>query len=1094
MERRTLTFPEFLETQGIEPDVRLDAAEPALPKNDGTRYTVGGVTAEGGMGSVLEAHDQSIRRTVAMKVVKPGLRSSREHLLRFVEEAQVTGQLEHPGIVPVHELGVNPDGDVFYTMKMVHGETLADILVRLRDGDPDTVATYNLNHLLNIFLRLCDAVAFAHSKGVIHRDLKPSNVMVGEYGEVLLMDWGLAKVLRTVDGRRLRVDEGGSGDHAEVSAIASERADQGMFTMAGRVMGTPAYMAPEQAEGRIGDLDERTDIYALGAILYSILALRAPVEGHRTDDVLTKVREGAIVSPSTQTGEGLPHCPLGRVPDALSAVAMKALALCSEDRYIAAGELRQQIENWQAGYATDAEDASFWRHLRLFVARHKTEVRLIAAAAVLLAVVVATFVVKVNKEKNAALIARNDAVGAQAAAETAEAATKKAYTELEEKNYANLIAAVAGKIRAGAPGPAVELLWQTPQRLRHWEWGYLLRQCHQGLLTLLPGGGGARCVAFSRDGALLAIACGGSGPVRLWDVAQGVFLDGLSSIRGETVAFSRDGKWLVVGDCHGWVRIVDVAENRENVHFRSLPRKPGTMNVTDVEFLANGERVAVAYGDGTVRIWHLDTVREETVLDCGQKGVTSIALSPDGSRLVAGSGDKQTVLWNLATRERVWTVTTGGTSPNFVAFSPDGRLVASNVDWTKAVLLDPDTGERLRTFSPRNQGGAMCTAFSPDSRRLIAGFHVGTVRCWYTWNGTEGEVLDAHDGALLSLDFSPDGRLVASAGWDGSAKLWPAEALQRFAGAMALVATNAMALSPDGDRIAAGGRSGTPGGIWDVPTGEKVTELPGHSDHVESIAFSPGGREIVTASLDGTARVWDASTGTARLVLRGHEGPVRRAAWSPDSRHIVTAGGDKTARIWDVRSGDQLSLYTHLHVSDQALFAPQGYLALPGRSRGEVRVLDTRDGDVVMQCQGQTDSVESMAFSHDGALLAVGYGNGTAIVYDVARSRELATMEGHWGRTVDLAFSPDSRRLLVANRDRTVSVWDATSWRELLAIDVPDDLTGVRFLPGCRRVMVASDYFARLLDAYDWTLTREQTEQQRLEDYRRWVTQKGTLP
>lgn len=384
-----MTIPRFMEEHGMEGGVDLQvngeaaAASQVLTAEQGRRYKLGQVVASGGMGVILDAEDMNVRRNVAMKVLLDPERASREQILRFIEEAQVTGQLQHPSIVPLHELGVDVAGNVFYTMKMVQGRTLKDVLTSIKDGDRKIIEEYPLSRLLNIFQRICDAIAFAHSKRVIHRDLKPENVMIGEYGEVLVMDWGLAKVL-PMKKVVLRGRPQGENRPETQEAIDSVRKDAGadeLQTIDGMVMGTPGFMASEQALGDTDRLDLRTDIYALGAILYNILTLNPPVTGKDLDEVLDKVTAGSIRHPSEfnpgsksrEKARGtatLSHCPGSRIPDSLSAVTMKALALKQIHRYQNVKALQRDIRAYQSGFATRAESASAWRQITLFVARH----------------------------------------------------------------------------------------------------------------------------------------------------------------------------------------------------------------------------------------------------------------------------------------------------------------------------------------------------------------------------------------------------------------------------------------------------------------------------------------------------------------------------------------------------------------------------------------------------------------------------------------------------------------------------------------------------------------------------------------------------
>ena len=350
------------------------------------KYELGHIVAQGGMGAILDAKELTTGRTVAVKVMLES--GSEADLLRFIHEAQITARLEHPNIVPVHELAVDEHDQVFYTMKLVRGITLKRVLQLIMEGDPETVAKFPLGALLTIFQKVCDAIAFAHARRVIHRDLKPENLMLGEYGEVLVMDWGLAKVLgEKPDAAALAAD---AALRSSVILPAGSIGGDGSQTIPGTIMGTPFYMSPEQARGEIARLDGRTDVYSLGGILFEILTLRQPVRGASVEEILEAVRMGRIEWPGGEPQElsarRTPHLPGGRIPDSLLAVARKALALDPASRYAHVAELQSDIEAFQNGFATGAERAGFGRQCVLFLKRHKT----VASAAAILALVIVT--------------------------------------------------------------------------------------------------------------------------------------------------------------------------------------------------------------------------------------------------------------------------------------------------------------------------------------------------------------------------------------------------------------------------------------------------------------------------------------------------------------------------------------------------------------------------------------------------------------------------------------------------------------------------------------------------------------------------------
>ncbi|MDD4870302.1 MAG: protein kinase [Kiritimatiellae bacterium] len=414
IDRGAMTITQFMAEKQIEGTIDLQStddktsASSVLTSEQGRKYKLGDVVAAGGMGAILDAKDVNVRRNVAMKVMLEPDKAGKEQILRFIQEAQVTGQLEHPNIIPLHELGVDASGNVFYTMKFVRGRTLKDILEKVKEGDAKIISGYPLSHLLNIFQKVCDAIAFAHSKRVIHRDLKPENVMVGDYGEVQVMDWGLAKVLpkkaqrhigtKAQSLRGVSASAKATADKKAQSqkiqeAIDSVRGDEGgevLRTMDGSIMGTPGFMSPEQALGKTEEIDERTDIYALGAILYNILTLHVPITGSDLDEIIKKITTGDIKKPTeynqigragppdpllgkngAPSGRALPHLPDNRVPESLSAVTMRALDVEAHRRYQTVKDLQKEIEAYQGGFATMAEDAGAWKQIRLLVNRHR---------------------------------------------------------------------------------------------------------------------------------------------------------------------------------------------------------------------------------------------------------------------------------------------------------------------------------------------------------------------------------------------------------------------------------------------------------------------------------------------------------------------------------------------------------------------------------------------------------------------------------------------------------------------------------------------------------------------------------------------------
>jgi len=299
----------------------------------GGRYVVREELARGGMGVINEVYDQDLRRISAMKVIASEMMHDKRRVMSFISEGRITAQLEHPNIVPVHELGVvDTTGCPFYTMKLVEGEPLHRIINRLMRGEPAYVRTYTRQHMLDIFRKICDALAYAHSRHVIHRDVKPENVMVGNFGEVLLMDWGLAKyVERDASSRNERSEALGP-------AFAAGFPD----TQDGTIKGSLAYLSPEQAYGDLEDIDEQTDIFLLGATLYHMLTRRPPYDGATVDEILRRAEQCDYLIPRE-------FCPQSQVPLALERIILRAMAPLKRNRYESVMELIEELDAFRAG-------------------------------------------------------------------------------------------------------------------------------------------------------------------------------------------------------------------------------------------------------------------------------------------------------------------------------------------------------------------------------------------------------------------------------------------------------------------------------------------------------------------------------------------------------------------------------------------------------------------------------------------------------------------------------------------------------------------------------------------------------------------------
>jgi len=1079
------------------------------------RYTLRGEVARGGMGVILNAYDEDLGRTLAMKVIlgqdgegtgqTPPVDQS--VLARFLDEAQVTGQLDHPGVVPVHELGLDPEGRVYFTMRLVKGRTAQEVFALAREKREGWTPT----KALEVFLKICDTLAYAHDKGVIHRDLKPSNVMVGRFGEVYVMDWGLAKVVGQKDTRDLRIQLAASDSRSRVRTDRSQDAasdpDSPLMTMDGAVVGTPSYMSPEQAEGRVEELDARTDVYAAGACLYTLLTGWQPY-----------LKPGTRASPYTilnAVREGRPkavHEIDATAPAELAAICERAMARDKSARYADTRALAEDLRAFLEGRVVKAHRTGAWAEMTAWVRRNRGMAAGLGVAALAL---VAGTVVSLGQARRA----REREAEAVASATEASARTREAR---QQAYFASLTTAAAAYQRH-EPANLRRFLDEAPAEHRRWEWRYLDAQSDTSLLLLRGHEGEVWSAVFSPDGSRVVTASPDK-TARVWDgvtgrelavlrghedrVSSAAFsLDGarvvtasadktarvwdaesgreLSVLRGHedalcSAAFSPDGARVVTASADKTARVWDAGTGHELCVLRSQ-----TAPVVSARFSPDSARVVTA-SDKTVRIWEAETGRQTSILRGHEEVVVSARFSPDGARVVSASADRTARIWDTESGRELSVLRGHDTIVWFAAFSPDGtRVLTTSADKT-ARVWDAGAGREL-TILRGHEGHVSSAAFSPDGARVVTASEDMTARVWDAGAGRELSVLRGHEERVTSAAFSPDGARVVTASEDMTARVWDAgtgRELPVLRGHGAVLSS--AAFSPDGSHVVTASADAR---VWDAESGHELLVLhereegivlsPSISPRVLSASFSPDGTRVVTAFI--IARVWDAAAGRELSILRGHKGFVSSAAFSPDGARVVTASSDETARVWDASTGRELSILRgHQGAVQTAAFSPDGARIVTASADKTARVWDAGTGRELTVLRGHEEWVTSAAFSPEGARVVTASADETARIWNASTGRGLSVLRGHEERVTSAAFSPDGTRVVTASEDKTARVWDAGTGRELFVLRGHEDgLTCAAFSPdGTRLVTASDDKTARVWDAVPRRL--RQREQERL--------------
>jgi WD40 repeat protein len=980
---------------------------------DARFYAICEEVARGGWGLVLRAYDRRLGRMVALKQLRVTSPSVEARLRR---EACLTARLEHPGIVPVHEVGRFATGEPFYAMKLVEGRSLHAVFAGARSLDERLPLVPHL-------LAVADAVGYAHARGIIHRDLKPANVMVGAFGETLVVDWGLAKEIGAAD----------PGPEPEATSVAPA------LTLAGAVVGTPPYLAPEQARGEAAD--PRADVYAIGAMLYTLVAGRDPYEGDTPAAIIGRV----VAEPVVPLERRQPTAPRD-----LIAIVAKAMAREPGGRYPTARELADDLRRFLAGRLVAAQSYSSLVLLRRWLARH---VRAVVVTLVGLALAAALAVAGENLRRAHAIaevrraeltlaharaaldadptravallkrhVPADDADAERAAAVSAEAASRTVARHV----FRNVrLAAVSrdGRWIAGRNGPDLSLVRTD---------GAARIELHD------PDGERITGSSFAPDGARLAAIAGNGATLRLWDVGAGSGRELLrSTARLMTVTWHPDGRSLAVTTSDGRVLAIEAGSG--------AVRERRVADVFVAEFSPDGHTLA-ATTKGAIHVLGDDA---PDFVALPEPGGDLVAFAPDSARLAWPGRDGAIVVYDLRDRS-LRPVGRPGAQVLRLVFSPDGRgLLSAAVDGS--VRLWDLAGAEARAMRLPGAEPAYNLAVSPDGTLVAVGGAKGALELWDLASGTARALL-GHHHELWTLAFSADGDLLVSADRGGQARVW----------SLARPAARAVAARVAGAEIGAGGEvvaMRASGGldVWNARTGAvRHVELAAGSGPQLRVA-ADGGRAATVAG--ATIQVTDLASGAVVPVV--NPATVRAFALAPDGRTLAVADDDKRVRVLATDGATparDLGVRTQIPIF--ARFAPGG-TELLNATISLVR-LERLDGAGDRRF-APGDLVTQAEFAPDGKRLAIALIGGRIWLWAPDAGSPVA-LDGHTAGVNQLAFAPDGATLASAGDDQAVWLWrPGTRAGRRLAHLAP--VTGVAFLDGGARLASSSgDGAVRLWD------------------------------
>lgn len=1041
----------------------LQHSDSPVPKRIGA-YKILRQIGEGGFGVVYLAEQERPRRTVALKVVR-WTAASRDALKRFEHETQILGQLQHAGIAQIFEAGVADvsfdtdqagsaqDSVPYYAMEYIQGKNLLDYAAS-PDANRPSLGTPDR---LELIARVCDALQHAHQNGIIHRDLKPDNILVvdsapsagpaapsgaRQFGaQPKLLDFGIARALESDASQAIR------------------------HTSVGQLVGTPAYMSPEQVRGDPNRVDTRSDIYTVGVLLYQLLAGRMPYD-FGAGSMMEIIRAIEEQSPSSLRTAGGTRT--GRINADVDAIVAKALCKEPDRRYQTAEALASDIRSYLANEPIEAK-----RDSTLYVLRKQLrKYRGIAVASLLLILSLVAFAVYASFKARSERLLAEAAVSAQHLAESHKARADEKSKELARSLYFSNIGFAHAALESNDVGRARQLLEACPPDLRNWEYYFLSRLSDRSIaqFTGLNGptsfaadndgerlfvgrkDGSIRvldlstfrergsfmfesCVtalALSPDGTQMAIACE-DGRIDLYDAETGALQETLqdSTMKDEApgpvlvgaVAFSPDGSLVLSGGVNGLIRAWRVSDGAHLYH-KSIDGG----RVFVIRFTRDGTHFVAAGTDGAIRLCNARS-GEVVHTFSGHRGIVRILdISPDGRTLATGGDDTTVRLWDLVQRRQIASLLGHRYQIYSVHFDPDGkRLISGCIDHT-ARLWDVPNAELMHVL--RGHTDEVRYALFVDHGRKVLSFgRDGVQKLWSVEMAADVPAVTVDKNRrTITTTFSSDGTRLLAASGDGTLRVWKTDTLDP-----SLVIqtddsqTIAAAFSPDCKTIASGGTDKILR-LWDAATESKIWQAPGHEGHIFSVAFSPDGSRIVSCDAAGDLRGWARSD--AAPLFESHDDRGRLAncvAFSPDGQRLAVSGGDARLEIRNANDGTILAaLAGHTGIVSGVTWSPDGSTLASVADDGILKIWDAMTLQLLRSSPTHQGPTFGVCFNPDGTRIATGGYDHTLRIWNADTCEEILTLRGHSLMVGRLAFSPDGSSIASTSEDGTIRLWQAS--------------------------------------------------------------------
>jgi WD40 repeat protein len=1038
-------------------------------------YEILAELGRGGMGVVYKARHLGLNRTVALKMIGAGAAANPDLLSRFRSEAEAIARLQQPNIIQVYDIGTCPSGP-YFAMEYAEGGSLAERWA----GKPQPARA-----TAQTVLALAVAVQAAHEQGIIHRDLKPANIL-------LALVSGSQNASK--NGKRPSTEGERQAERDLVPKISdfglARRLDQHRgLTVTGQVMGTPGYMAPEQARGGADVVGPATDVYSLGVLLYEALTGMPPYRGASGLESVHLMLSQEPLPPS-RLRPGLQRD--------METICLHCLHKEPHKRYATAAALAEDLERFLAGEPIKARPTPAWERAWKWTRRRPTTAAL-AGAMVLLVMVAFALVLGQWRRAEAERVLTD---GARREAVELAAAEKRARHQAQVLSARLLLERGVSLCEAGefGPGlvwlahamdaaPADEVELQRSARLLLGGWGRQLRlplaafphdhdvealalsrkgdtfasavgnrvylwrtdQPDKPYAGPLVHGGAVRAVDFNHDGTSLVTASAG-GSARLWDAATGKPRAEPLRHSGavEVASFSGDGRLVLSASVDGTARLWDAATGKP----LGEPLVHGAA-VRAAAFSPDDKCVATGGDDAAVRLWDVAT-RRVLVGPLHHDGLVEVlAFSPDGRTVAGGTADGHIHLWDLATGRSRHRLTDHTSRIRALVFCPNGKFLASGSDDHTAILWDVAVGVS-RARLPHHES-VRTIAFGPGGKALASGAADSTA-C--LWSGNSGRSLGAplpHQGDLNAVAFGPRGETLLTASDDSLVRLWPTlpsttAQTELQIGSRAV----SMAVSPDGRTVLTCGADGV---IRLADLQAQTQQVLSTDSRSVTARFSPDGATVLAVGLDQSVRFYDAATGAAAGPPLPSDVRAITAAFSPDGRLVAIGSddGDNTVRIWDRERGTiQSTMIGHGRKVVAVAFSPDGKTLASASWDKTARLWNVADGTQIGEPLAHQDLVRTLAYSPDGKAVLTGVDDYTARLWDTATGKPCSPPLAHGEKVATVAVSPDARILLTVGEGGTGRLWERNTGKPLgPAVPYAKGLTTGAFAPDGRTFLTA---------------------------------------